>query len=230
MIISIQQPEYFPWIGYFDKISQVDKVILLDNVQFKKRYFENRNKVRTPQGWCWIRTPVLVKGRFTQRICDVCIDSTSDWQRNIVQTLRHNYGKAPHWRDYGEALCSMITDFRGERLVDFNHAVISFLLVAFGLNKVLLRTSELGTTKSSSELIMEICKIVGADAYLSGRDGRNYLDENAFQAAGIKIKYQEFVHPSYSQCQSGDFVPGLSAVDLLFNIGQAGSELFTQQT
>ena len=126
MLISIQQPEYFPWIGYFDKMMKVDGVVFLDNVQFKKRYFENRNKIRTDQGWIWIRTPVLTKRKFAQKICEVELDNSQPWQRKLVSTLVRNYKKAPYWNQIGDELCEIIMR-PYTLLVDLNLAVI-FLL------------------------------------------------------------------------------------------------------
>lgn len=217
MFISIQQPEYFPWLGYFDKMHQVDLVVFLDNVKFKKRYFENRNKVRTATGWTWVRTPVLVKGRYEQRIDEVEIDNSQPWQRKLSSTIRHSYAKAPRWLEGGgEDLCQLIEDCTETRLVEFNLAVIAFMAERFGIAKPTIRASTLGTMSTGSELILEICRKVGAETYLSGRDGRNYLDEATFAAAGIAVKYQDFNHPIYTQYH-GPFEPGMSGIDLMFN-------------
>ena len=215
--ISIQQPEYFPWLGFFDKLQQVDKVVFLDSVQFKKRYFENRNKVRTYQGWAWINTPVKTKGRYTQKIMDVEINNAYPWQKKIVSTIKHNYKKAPYWGDFGESLCKLISR-PYELLVDLNISVILFLMEKLGIEHKWCLSSSLSTKYSGSDLILEICRKMNATDYLSGRDGRAYIKENAFIKSGIHVHYQDFTHPVYEQFHGG-FVDGMSIIDLLFNHG-----------
>ena len=219
MILSIQQPEYFPWIGYFDKFAKVDEVIILDNVQFKKRYFENRNKVRTNDGWCWIRTPVLTKGRYDQRIMDVEIDHSQPWQRKLVATLRNNYAKAPNWAKWGDELSALIQSSSHAGLAEFNLMIIHYLAEKFGLVRKTRLASSLNTKLSGSDLILEICWATGCTTYLSGQGGRNYLDHKMFAQEDIEIRYQEFTHPVYPQHQGGEFIPAMSAVDMLFNLG-----------
>ena len=223
MIISIQQPEYFPWLGFFDKLLSVDKVVFLDNVQFKKRYFENRNKIRTFDGWGWIMTPVLTKSCFKQKIMDVMIDNSQPWQRKITSTLAQNYKSSPFWTESGEQLRELITR-RWERLVDFNLAVIEFFMEKLEIKREYCLASSLDTKCTGSQLILEICKKMNASQYLSGRDGRNYLDEKSFLASGIEVIYQDFKHPVYSQFH-GQFMPNMSIVDLYFNHGHESIDI-----
>ncbi len=223
MIISIQQPEYFPWLGFFDKLLSVDKVVFLDNVQFKKRYFENRNQIRTFDGCGWIMAPVLTKGRFKQNIMDVMIDNSQPWQRKIISTLAQNYKSSPFWAESGEQLCELITR-RWERLVDFNLAVIDFFMDKLEIKHDYCLASSLGTKCTGSQLILEICRKMNASQYLSGRDGRNYLDEKSFIASGIEVIYQDFKHPVYSQFH-GRFIPNMSIADLYFNHGRGSIDL-----
>lgn len=217
MKISIQQPEFFPWLGYFDKLRQVDKVVFLDNVQFKKRYFENRNKVRTYQGWTWLNIPVKTKGRYTQRIMEVEIDNSQPWQKRIVSAIRCNYRKATYWEDYGESLCGLVSR-PYVLLVDFNLSVILFLMEKLGVKREWYLSSALGTEHSGSDLILEICRKMHATDYLSGKDGGSYLKEEEFIKNGIKLHYQNFMHPVYKQFHGG-FFEGMSVIDLLFNYG-----------
>jgi len=217
MIISIQQPEFFPWLGYFDKILSVDKVIFLDNVQFKKRYFENRNKIRTFQGWTWILAPVITKGCFKQKIIDVKIDNFQPWQKKIVSTLTLNYKKTTFWKEAGEKLCELILKPYNQ-LSEFNLSVILFFMKILNIQKEYCLASSLNTETSGSQLILDICRKVNAKEYLSGKDGKNYLDEKSFQKYGINVKYQNFKHPEYSQFHKG-FIPNMSVFDLYFNHG-----------
>jgi len=226
MIISIQQPEYFPWLGYFDKLLSVDKVVFLDNVQFKKRYFENRNKIRTYQGWTWIVTPVLTKGRFKQKIMDVEIDNSQTWQKKIISTLTLNYKKSPYWKKSGEKLCELISK-PYTRLVDLNLSIILFFMDKLNIQKDYCLASTLDTKDSSSQLIIEICQKMNAKIYFSGKDGKQYLDEKEFINNDIKIIYQNFKHPEYIQFH-GNFIPNMSIVDLYFNHGIKGVDIIKE--
>jgi len=226
MIISIQQPESFPWLGYFDKILSVDKIIILDNVQYKKRYFENRNKVRTFQGWTWIVTPVRTKGRFKQKIMDVEIDNSRPWQQKIVSTLKFNYKKTPFWNDGGEELCHLISKPHNN-LSDFNLSVILFFMSKLNIHKPYCKASSLDTEHSGSQLILEICQKVKTKKYLSGKDGINYLDERIFDDNNIKVIYQGFSHPEYTQFH-GEFIPNMSIADLYFNHGPKCVDILTR--
>lgn len=215
-MISIQQPEFFPWLGYFHKIASVDAVVFLDNVQFKKRYFENRNKVRTVEGWSWLRVPVLSKGRYTQDIADVEIDTAAPWKRKLAQSLTVNYRKAPFWTANGEPLLAYMSDFASASLSEFNIGFIEFIMSVLAIEKPTTLASSLGTEKSGSDLILEINRAMSADRYFSGVAGRDYLIEDDFKNAGIQIEYQDFHHPVYDQLWDGPFQPYMSVIDPLF--------------
>lgn len=224
MRISIQQPEFFPWLGFFDKIRQVDKVVFLDNVQFKKRYFENRNRVRTYEGWTWLIAPVITKGRYTQNINEVEIDNTQEWRKKLVGTIEHNYRKAPFWQELGPELCQIIMKPMN-RLVEFNLAVILLLLKKLGLPIDWVLASSLNTQHHGSDLILEICEKTGAQEYFSGRDGKEYLNLETFEKKGINVHFQAFVHPIYHQFHGG-FKQAMSVIDLYFNMGPESTKVF----
>ena len=218
MLISIQQPEFFPWIGYFHKLMNVDKVVFLDSVQFKKRYFENRNKIRTPNGWCWIRTPVQTKGRYNQNINDVLIDNSIKWKHKLCQTIESNYKKAPFWKDLGDDLLSIVICSHS-RLSNLNLKIIIYLMERLNIKIDWCLSSSLLTKGKGSDLIIEICQILSAKQYLSGINGKQYLFENDFKANKIGLRYQNFTHPRYKQFH-GDFIPYMSVIDLIFNYGE----------
>ncbi len=219
MKISIQQPEFFPWLGYFDKIRQVDAVVFLDNVQFKKRYFENRNRIRMPNNEeGWIRIPVQTKGKYTQNINEVLIDETQPWQRKLMESLRMHYAKSPYWDFIGPDIMDVIQN-DWVKLADFNIAIIQLFMKKLGLEKPTILGSTLGTTTHGSDLILEICQKVHANFYLSGRDGRSYMDLKPFQDAGVEVDFQDFKHPIYPQMHPG-FEPAMSTFDLSCNCGE----------
>jgi len=217
MKVSIQQPEHLPWLGYFDKIRQVDLVVFLNNAQFKKRYFENRNKIRTTTGWQWIRIPIVTKGRYHQKISKVEIDNTQDWRNDCWKALIYNYKKTPYWEKYKDFFRKLYQE-NWTKLEDFNIKAIKFISEEFGLKKKFVLASDLNITGKGDILLVNICKNVGAKEYLSGKFGKNYINEDLFREAGITLLYQDFKQPSYKQVYE-PFIPGMSSIDLLFNYG-----------
>lgn len=225
MIVSIQQPEHLPWLGFFDKIQQADTVVLLDNVQFKKRYFENRNKIRTGDGWQWVVVPVITKGRYTQSINQVEIDNTSHWRRKDWMSICSNYNKAPFFPKYS-SFFEQIYDKQWTHLADLNEEIIRYIVQELGVKVKIIRASTLGTTGRGTDLLLEICQKLKADIYLSGISGKDYLDETKFTEQGIKVIYQEFYHPIYKQMYE-PFIPCMSIIDLLFNHGDKSLDILT---
>lgn len=216
--ICIAQPEHLPWLGYFDKISRVDVFVFLDNVQFKKRYFENRNRIRSPKGWVWLTVPVRSKGRFDQLIQEVEIDNERNWQRSHWKTLQLNYGRAACFDRYCEYLEDIYIRRLWSGLIELNTHLIRWGAEQFSLKPKFLLASELGVEGCSSELLLAICQKLEATTYLSGVSGKDYLDEGLFREHGITIEYQEFHHPIYRQLYN-PFEPCMAFIDLLFNYG-----------
>jgi hypothetical protein len=220
MRLAIHQPEHLPWLGFLDKARRADRFVFLDTVAFKKNYFENRNRIRTPQGWAWLTTPVLLKGRSGQAFLDVQINNRARWQEVYFRTLRQNYVRAPYWKEFEPGLADIIQR-RWDRLVEFNLALIRFLFEVFGIDTPAMRASELHPEGRKGDLLLDLCRKSGASVYYSGPSGRDYLDESIFTAAGIAVEYHAFAHPEYRQ-QFDPFVPGMSAIDLLLNEGPQG--------
>jgi hypothetical protein len=218
--VAIHQPEHLPWLGYLDKARRADCFVFLDTVAFKKNYFENRNRIRTPQGWAWVTVPILTKGKFGQAFTEVEINNAARWPEVYYRTLRQNYSKAPYWKTYAAAMEEIFLR-PWTLLVDLNLALIEFLWTAFSISTPTLRASSLHVRGKKSELLLDICRKTGASEYLSGPSGRDYLEESIFTAEGIAVKYHEFHHPEYPQIFPS-FVPGMASVDLLFNEGPDG--------
>lgn len=219
MIIAIQQPEHFPWLGFFNKMRLVDEFIYLDNVQFKKRYFENRNRIRTGNacGWEWLTVPVETKGRYTQKIKEVKIAYNENWQRKYLNKLKTNYNKAPFFKDIFKEIEEIINK-EYKKLIDLNLALIVLVSEYLDIKTPIICASNIYENKGS-DLILELCLKRGADTYLSGPDGRNYLDLDDFKHNNIKVIYHDYIHPIYPQLRH-PFISQMSAVDLLFNYGK----------
>jgi hypothetical protein len=220
MLVAIHQPEHMPWLGFFEKLLRADAFVILDDVQFSKGDFQNRNRVKGRAGAQWLTVPVAQQ--FGQRINEV--ETVGDaWRAKHWKTLRSCYARAAHFDEFaGE-----FEEFYARpwsKLSELNVEAIRLLARAFGLERRFVFSSSLGAVGRKSELVLNICKAIGASGYYSGRAGGAYLDAEAFRRARIEIVVQEFEHPVYEQLfmKEQGFVPNLSAVDLLFNRGAEG--------
>ena len=228
MIVGIHQPNYLPWLGYFYKVAQSDVFVFLDNVQYSKNSIINRNKIKTPKGAAWLTVGVLAKGRFGQLINEVEINNATSWSHVHEKSISQNYSKTPYFKKYNDFLAA-IYHRRWEKLVDLNEALIELNCDLLGIKSVkFIRASELNVSGQSTELLINICKAVGGDTYLSGFGGKEYMDENAFAQAGISLRYYDFEHPTYNQLW-GEFIPDLSIIDLLFNEGERSMEVLLRR-
>lgn len=227
MIVSISQPAYLPWLGYFHRIAQSDLHIVLDHVQFERRSFTNRNRVRMSNGSCWLTVPVKTKGRFaTLPIESVEIDDDTDWRTKHWKTLYHGYGKTPHFREHA-AFFESVYRRPWRFLGDLCRETTGYLLAELGIGTPLLSSSEMSPQGTKTDLLLDLCRKVGATTYLSGPLGRNYIREEIFDRAGIGVVYQGYRHPEYPQCRAKTFEPNLSVVDLLFNCGPRSLPILT---
>lgn len=223
MIVAAHQPLFLPWLGFFDKMRKADLFIILDHVQFERQNYQNRAWIKTGQGPCLITVPVRQSSR-DERITDKLVDNTGDgrhhWGHRICKTLTLAYRGAPHFNEFAEPALKIL-DARWERLIDLNLKLIDFCREALGIRTPVLRSSEMKLTGSKSDLVLELCRAAGAGVYLSGNGGsREYLDGAAFERAGVRIAWQDFVHPRYPQRPTPDtFIEKLSAIDLLVNAG-----------
>jgi len=233
MLVAIHQPTFLPWLGYFDRMLQSDLFVLLDHVQFERRNYQNRTLIRLEAEARWLTVPVVQLSQ-KERIIEKRVDNPSDtaggrwWGPNHFLTLRYAYRKAPFFDLYAPRLRAIL-EARWDKLVDLNLATLDFLREALGITTPIARSSELAVEGQRSELLLNICKRVGASAFLGGMGGsRGYLDHAAFRDAGMGVVWQQFKHPQYKQCGEGAFVPGLSALDLLFNCGPRSGALLRE--
>ena len=186
MKISVHQPQYIPWLGLFDKIDKSDCFVFLDTVQYKKREFINRNKIRTKDGWLWLTVPVKTKGQFQQKISDVLVDNTLAWAEAHKKSLQIAYGQAQFFKDYFPFFDNVFNQ-SWERLIDLNIVIIKYIIKQLQIDTTLRFESELGTTQTSTARIIQICKKTQANIYLSGTGGKQYLAEEEFINAGIRF-------------------------------------------
>ncbi|HXN16197.1 MAG TPA: WbqC family protein [Usitatibacter sp.] len=230
MIVAIHQPNFLPWLGYFDRMRRCDLFILLDHVQFERRNYQNRTRIRLENEARWLTVPVVQRSQ-KERLIDKSIDNppidagSRWWGPSHFLTLRYAYRKAPFFDLYAATLRALL-ERRWEKLVDLNLATLDFMRSALDIATPMVRSSELQAQGQRSQLLLNLCKEVGASSFLGGMGGsREYLDVKAFQSAGVAVQWQEFVHPRYSQHATEPFIAGLTALDLLFNCGPHGREL-----
>jgi len=222
MIVSIHQPNYLPWAGFFHKLSLCDQFVLLDTVPFSKNSYQNRCKIKTVQGEAWLTVPVRTSGRFGQLTNQVEADQESGWNLRHWRVIEQNYRRAPHFRFLADCIEPV---FRAEwaLLADGASELIIRIVAALELLVPLIRSSSLSVTGSRSELLCAICKSLDATVYLSGPSGKTYLDLTPFREAGIRVEYHSFASPVYPQLY-GEFIPALSVIDLLANCGPSSKD------
>jgi hypothetical protein len=230
MIVAAHQPNFLPWLGYFDKMAKSDVFVSVDHVQMEKQNFQNRTRIKTGDGDRWLTVPVVQRSR-DELIMDKLVDNSRDgrfrWGRKASLALRYAYLAAPHYAGFGLEI-ERLLDRRWEKLSDLNHEMVGFLRDALKIRTPMVKSSTLKLEGSKSEMVLNLCRAVGADTYLSGAGGsRGYLDLAAFERAGIWVLWQEYAHPSYEQHPAPErFVEKLSAVDALFNCGPRAAEFF----
>ncbi len=220
MIVSINQPAYLPWLGYFDRIAHSDLHIVLDDVQLERSTstsFTNRNKIKTAQGWTWLTVPVKTAGLGYPLISQVEVDNRQKWATKHFRSLVHSYSRTPHFSEYKDWFESFYQK-SFILLTPMLKESTDYLLNVLDINTPLVVSSEIQVEGQKSDLILNLCQAVGATTYLSGPFGRDYLDAASFLKAGIDLKFHDYQHPTYSQIH-GHFEPYMSVVDLLFNCG-----------
>lgn len=213
--ISIHQPGYFPWLGFFEKILLSDIFVLLDDVQYVKKQWHNRNKIRTEYGFKWISVPVQAK--FGEKINTVKIDYSKNWideHENIINT---SYSTSRFFKNYFPKLQSIFSR-NYSLLVDLNIEFIILMCNILEIKTKIIKSSELNISSSGSNRILDICKKLDANEYLSGMMGKDYLVLDNFNQNKIKIIFQNYLHPTYRQ-NFEPFLPNMSIIDLVMNKG-----------
>jgi|TARA_B100002003_G_scaffold251456_1_gene295134 hypothetical protein len=222
MIVTIHQPEHLPWLGFFNKICQADVVVLLNNVQFRKNYFQNRNKIKTADGWAWLTVPIKKEGLDT-KIKDISIDNSKPWAEKCWNSIKYSYNKAEYFTEYGGIIESFYND-KWIKLDELNTQLIRKIIELLSIKVSIQKASDLKVYGKSSDLILDICRKLDTDTYLSGISGREYLKLDKFKECGIDVVFQDFHHPVYKQLYQ-PFIPNMSIIDLLFNSGPESSNI-----
>jgi hypothetical protein len=226
MRVAIMQPTYLPWAGYFDLISSVDLFIFLDNVQFDRRSWQQRNRIKTADGVQWLTVPVYSKGLRHQLLKDVAIDYSTQFITKHQRTIRQSYQKAEFFSDQITNMNRLI-EYDGEDLASYNTRIIQQLMSWLEIETDIARASELNGSGNREHLLASLCADVQATEYVSPPGSRSYLqDSQAFKKLGIQVSYFDFLHPVYPQLH-GPFVSHLSIIDMMFNLGSGAARLFS---
>lgn len=221
MIVSIHQPNYIPWIGFFHKVANSDIYVVFDDVQLVRgKSFVIRTEIKTEGGGKWLTVPVLDKSKML-KINQVKINNNENWKEKHWNALKSNYSKTLFFNDFSKSFYQIFNK-NWDSLVEMNVEIIKMLMKILDIKTKILFSSSLNVELTGIEKILGIIKKVGADEYFSGsgEGSKRYLEnqESKFKKEGIELKFQEFQHPKYPQL-FGKFIPNLSICDMLFNVG-----------
>lgn len=224
MILTAHQPVYLPWLGLFHKIALADLFISFDQVQYQPKDWNNRNRIKTPQGTAiWLSVPVLRKGYLEKTISDIEINNSEPWTRKHWRSLSLAYAKTPFFGRYADFFEDTYHR-RWESLVELNTYMLRWFLDTLGIPVPVRSAGEWNFQGEKSDLVLDMCKQAGASQYIFGALGRDYADVPSFEAAGVKPLFQDYHHPVYPQLH-GEFVSHLGIVDLLFNCGDESRDI-----
>ncbi len=215
--IAVTQSNYIPWKGYFDLIAAVDEFVIYDAVQYTRRDWRNRNRIKTPQGPQWLTVPVIVEDIATQTI-DATRLADPHWATHHWRTLSSNYRRAPHF-DAVRAWLEPLYHVRYETLSDLNAALVKAISRHLRIGTAISDCRAYALPPGKSARLISICCEAGADVYVTGPAAKAYLDVAAFAAAGVAVEWFEYPdYPEYPQ-RWPPFVHQVSILDLLFNCG-----------
>jgi hypothetical protein len=218
--IAIVQSSYIPWKGYFDLIASVDEFVLYDDAQYTKRDWRNRNRIKTRQGPLWLTIPVVVKGRFDQRVCDT-MASECQWPEKHWRSIRTHYSRAPCFSAYGTQLEELFLGTTSRRLSDINYRFLAGLSRMLGIDTRFSWSMDYKLGADRTGKLVSICHQAGATEYISGPSARSYLDEQQFADVGIAVSYADYsAYPEYAQLYP-PFDHYVSIIDLLVHTGSS---------
>ena len=219
-IVAIHQPNFFPWLGYFDKIARCDVFVFLDSVQAQKTggSWLNRVKFAVNGEARWVTAPIDRAFHGVRLVRDVEF-APKAWREQLLKTLNSAYGRAAHYRQTMNLVEPLIANAE-QNAASYNRAAIVALAQTLGIgDRRFVASSTLGVDGHSNDLLVAITRATGGDVYLCGGGAADYFDEGVFAAAGVKVRYQNFMHPRYSQSSNAGMIPGLSIVDALMHCG-----------
>lgn len=219
MKCAIMQPTYLPWAGYFNLIANVDIFVYFDDVQFAKRSWQQRNRIIIGSEEKFLTVPVITKNLRYQNIYETKTDEEQNWRKTHLQTIKSAYSK----KDYGKQIIEIIEECfnnTDDSLCKINVSIINRIKNSLGINTKMLFSSELPIAGKKSEYLLKICEYLNANTYISALGSKEYIeDEGYFAKSTVKVEYQNYIPKEYPQKNCNNFIPYMSIVDIIANIG-----------
>ena len=215
MIVTIHQPEHLPYFGFLDKVNKSDIFVILDDVKFKKNNFQNRNQILTNNGPKWIGIPVEMKNISNKCINARCVKN--NWKVDYLNKIVETYKKHPYFEDNIDWI-NEVRSLKSDKLIDYNTKIIEKLFEMLKIETKIIYSSSLQINTAKTQRLFDICSKLNATDYLGGQGSIDYLDKKVF--SNINVLKHEFVHPVYKQYNSTKFIPYMSSLDFLMNIGK----------
>ena len=217
MILTAHQPVYMPWLGLFHKIALADLFCYFDIVQYQRKDYNNRNKIKTSNGELWLSVPVESKNHLNKNVSKILIVQ-DNWVKKHLKSIELNYKKTPFFKDYFPELQSILINESKNSLGYLNLKLLEYFMECLSIDTQIVKASDYSFDGIGSDLVLDMCVRLGADSYIFGEQGKNYADVKAFKEAKIVVEFQNYIHPVYRQ-MGRDFLPYMSIIDLLFNEG-----------
>lgn len=225
--IAITQSNYIPWKGFFDTIRKADEIVLYDDMQYTRRDWRNRNKIKTPQGVQWLTIPVEVKGRFFQKISETIV-SDPHWKASHWKSIQLNYKKAPCFDEMRDFVEYLYRDSRSDNLSQINYWFLTEISKWMGIHTKFCFSSKYTLEEERTDRLVGICKQSEATDYYTGPAAKEYLNEDKFNQAGIKVHYFDYSgYPEYPQLYP-PFEHAVSIIDLLMHTGKNFAKFMKQ--
>lgn len=218
MVLTAHQPVYLPWLGLFHKIALADLFCYFDIVQYQKKDYNNRNKIKTKNGELWLSVPVQSKNHFEKNVSEILIIQ-NEWVKKHIKSIELNYKKTPFFDLYFPEIKTILTNDSKESLGHLNLQLLEYFLECLGINTPVVKASDYNFKGKGSNLVLDMCVKLGANKYIFGEQGKNYADIDSFKDAGVEVYFQKYKHPIYKQI-GWNFLPYMSVIDLLFNTGE----------
>jgi hypothetical protein len=217
--VAIVQSNYIPWKGYFDMIASVDEFILYDDMQYTRRDWRNRNKIKTPQGLQWLTVPVRVKGKYHQTIRETEIESVN-WAKSHWNSICQNYRRASHFNEVAQELEPLYLQAEYSHLSQLNRVFIEAICANLGITTKISNSWDYMLSNGKTERLADLCAQAAGREYISGPTAKDYIEEKVFAERGIKLTWFDYSgYPEYPQLW-GKFTHGVTILDLLFNCGK----------
>lgn len=217
-LLSAHQPNYLPYPGLIGKIMMSDKFIYVSNVQFDKKSWQNRNRIKTGNGPIWLTVPTITKSKFNQKICDVEINNKVNWRKKHFQSIRLNYKKSQYYSTYIDFFENIYSK-EWEYLYDLDVFIMNFILDELDVKTEILYDKDFEFSGNKTDFLIDMCKKTNCNIYLSNKGSENYVDIETFENNNLDHVYMNYIGTEYNQCFYG-YDPYLSIIDMLFNCGK----------